>query len=1062
MVDSIAQSCSLLFSPIALREAINVLESQKKYLQAFTYVEELMRLKSKDGSRDVQEEASRRISRANKHALELSSTQQHQPALELLQRSCNLLSLVKEKILQASLKAQTCSNMSVIHKDLNEHKLSLQCLEEAEACLKLVGDEEGLVFCHLNMSSAWSALGKYGRAKECAERAVKVAQTLAAELSASDRAMDKTAILGLAYFNVGLQEEHLKNEEKACESYAKSKKLTEGDPKALDEFKIKANNRASYSTNNRNIKFGNRKSVDQVSNKISTEEVGSQRKVINTNGRIKKKVTINVASPIKASTASKFYPKNNSTNVKPNTTHRKLILNVKTRNGASYYNTSRDVRTAQEERSTNTHDRSIEEREGNKVGKRVLIRDKLKSEIMSDLKTKMPKHKAKQGCYLNADSVEELNLCRDTNLFEWSDDGDESVRPSKAMRAWDERKAFGKAELGRQKAAASYRTLPKSAFGADGPCVGAEEDSDASQERVALCSNDSQGSDEEIVALPNLNQYTKRRNTAASSTNRMRESNKKFQNKGIPNIRKELPAKGSRSRRGRENVRFRTQSPEYRNFIDDASSSYENEDLHYYKHSNRLANSRKNKLTIDTKVISISKYNTQKPVLDIDKKTFILNDEKAYRRKVLASSKSQRSNKVHSLDKAAKIDTSQARYKNSEVEQLKKQLRIRNIKIAEKCLSKSNRKQSTISTKHKPVRNEKLMYILDHKMRPKELLNKNAGRNDDGVFYSINPGLNDALEITNSMASANADDISLSTSQIIYAPNKYPMEERKRAESQSFLNDKSKSQDETIAETSLIENSYPIILEQSYEEDKSEVYDRQRESESNSSKKRMRIELKRNCEEYLDDVELVDGSPIESTKKKLAAVIKLQAVFRAYKARKEHGILKEISVIKSDYRRNEEKRAEILAILYLQQRGVLEVDFVRCEDSRLVHCHKCSCPSELTASLLRVQWQQVMQKSEGNMAVDVNYLMELIGAKKSDLDSPARSVEKRPTQTRNNEESKRCEKNAVKDDSDDAVERDEDRIPQVNVRLANDSLPSPLETPGNNKQATNGASWPNK
>eukprot|EP00826_Nyctotherus_ovalis_P062641 TRINITY_DN9100_c0_g1_i1.p1 TRINITY_DN9100_c0_g1~~TRINITY_DN9100_c0_g1_i1.p1 ORF type:complete len:380 (+),score=97.25 TRINITY_DN9100_c0_g1_i1:126-1142(+) len=338
-------------------------------------------------------------------------------------------------------------------------------------------------------------------------------------------------------------------------------------------------------------------------------------------------------------------------------------------------------------------------------------------------------------------------------------------------------------------------------------------------------------------------------------------------------------------------------------------------------------------------------------------------------------------------------------------------------------------------------------------MEPQKLLNKNAGRNDDGVFYDINSDLYDTLEIRNSMASANADDLSLSTSQIRYTSNKYPMEEAKRAESQSFLNDKSKSQDETIAETSLIENSYPIIMEQSYEEDKSEAYNKQRESESNSSKKRLRIELKGNCEEYLEDAELVDGSPIESTKKKLAAVIKLQAVFRAYKARKEHGILKEISVIKSDYKRNEERKVEILAILYLQQRGALELEFVRCEDSRIIHCHRCVCPCELTISQLRMHWEHVMQKSEGNIAVDINSLMEQIGVNKEDLVTPTKSIEKRPTQAENKEESKKRESKAAEDDSNDAMEKDKDRIPKVNVRLANDSFLGPLKTPNNNKLA---------
>jgi tetratricopeptide (TPR) repeat protein len=214
--------------------------------------EELIKLKDRRGTKDLAQEINQRVKEGNKQAIELARAKKYKTALELLQHCEQCSNNINEQQLKASLKVLIYNSMSLIYKELDKYKLSLKCLERAVVYLKVIGDREGLIRCYLNISSTLSVLYNYSSAKVYAESAVAEAQKLVLELDVTNEEYtSRKTILGLAYFNVGLQEEHLKDDRKAYENYIKAKKLTEDD--TSKELKMKVKNKLNYYATNKSL-----------------------------------------------------------------------------------------------------------------------------------------------------------------------------------------------------------------------------------------------------------------------------------------------------------------------------------------------------------------------------------------------------------------------------------------------------------------------------------------------------------------------------------------------------------------------------------------------------------------------------------------------------------------------------------------------------------------------------------------------------------------------------------------------------------------------------------------
>eukprot|EP00826_Nyctotherus_ovalis_P047447 TRINITY_DN5458_c0_g1_i1.p1 TRINITY_DN5458_c0_g1~~TRINITY_DN5458_c0_g1_i1.p1 ORF type:complete len:343 (-),score=89.55 TRINITY_DN5458_c0_g1_i1:44-1072(-) len=307
------------------------------------------------------------------------------------------------------------------------------------------------------------------------------------------------------------------------------------------------------------------------------------------------------------------------------------------------------------------------------------------------------------------------------------------------------------------------------------------------------------------------------------------------------------------------------------------------------------------------------------------------------------------------------------------------------------------------------------------------------------------------------MVSASQAESSPNTSQSNPTEENHSKEDKMKnvkEEAKKVKLNLSKKASESASDKSLIDNSYPIIMEQPYEEDKSEypiddraipkadVNNQLNASFKEGTENLMIQEDYANCvEDYLKGVEADEA---QNNEREVSSAIKVQAAFRSHRARRNYKTHKEIRVIRSEYKSGKEK---LMVLIYLNKE-VIDFEFISCRGNKVVYSQKCLCLNDVDISKLRSCWMQTIKESKGEIPGDVNKLIEQIN---SQIGEPDESDDDNTlTQIKSMELSKCYIENLIEDSNNIIADNGKDNLEKSNEKLANDSLLDSIEIPYEN------------
>ncbi len=215
-------------------------EEQKKYTQALAYAEDLIyRIYKKEGSpKAAVPYVSSAVYRSNKNSMELLQAGKPKSSLRLLHRAEKLLGEFKCKEL-AFLTNLTYNNLACVHKRRGRLVSALKALEKGTAVCVEFNERENVSITHLNICAILSQLGNHSAAAEEAKKAAfqcqedfdRISLQLRANPNSAKLARDKlekTSLLAISYYNMGVQLEFLKNIREARDWYQKASRTVEG------------------------------------------------------------------------------------------------------------------------------------------------------------------------------------------------------------------------------------------------------------------------------------------------------------------------------------------------------------------------------------------------------------------------------------------------------------------------------------------------------------------------------------------------------------------------------------------------------------------------------------------------------------------------------------------------------------------------------------------------------------------------------------------------------------------------------------------------------------------
>lgn len=197
---------------------------------------------------------------ANRQSSELLNLKKPKTALKLLHRTESLIKKLDDEALKNSLKSLTYNSMACIYKETKQLQNALDCLEKAISLGIKSGEKGNLGVSYLNASAILNLIGNHAQSKGYAENAVKCVSDEIEELrnigTDPKKIQEKEALLGFAFLNSGIQDEHLGSLRSAITNYNNAKELTDNNPETSEDIKVKITNCIQNALRNYNSNRG--------------------------------------------------------------------------------------------------------------------------------------------------------------------------------------------------------------------------------------------------------------------------------------------------------------------------------------------------------------------------------------------------------------------------------------------------------------------------------------------------------------------------------------------------------------------------------------------------------------------------------------------------------------------------------------------------------------------------------------------------------------------------------------------------------------------------------------
>jgi len=263
--------------------AIKQFEDNHKYIQGFNYAEQLIIQMCQKGSSflAVIPYVNNTVYRANKNSMELLQQGKQKTALNLLLRAEKLLGSFKCKEL-AFLINLTYNNLACVYKRRGKPLAALKCLEKGTALCLEFNEKDNIAITHLNICAILSQLGNHKAASEeafkasiqCTEDLEKlrniIRQSKDPVLKVKKEYHEKMSLLGISYYNLGVQEEFIGNYKHALEWYQKACSIVEGNPEI--DLKLKSNFYTALKQATDKVKSGVAKKVKMANSVITKKD----------------------------------------------------------------------------------------------------------------------------------------------------------------------------------------------------------------------------------------------------------------------------------------------------------------------------------------------------------------------------------------------------------------------------------------------------------------------------------------------------------------------------------------------------------------------------------------------------------------------------------------------------------------------------------------------------------------------------------------------------------------------------------------------------------------------
>lgn len=218
-----------------------MLEAEKKYLQAFDYIERLLALQETALTpKAFQRELGHRIQKANKNSAELLVQGKGNSALKLLHRGEKLLDRVANDTVRLALQCFTHNSFASVYKVLGEPQRALRHLDAAIDLMRRSGRNENLGFSYLNGSAVLSVMGENEKARKYAQLAIgSIKAEIGREKAKGNqkKVLERQSLLGFGHFKLAAQEMKLGNVEEANKNYLQAQKLIENNPETSRTIK---------------------------------------------------------------------------------------------------------------------------------------------------------------------------------------------------------------------------------------------------------------------------------------------------------------------------------------------------------------------------------------------------------------------------------------------------------------------------------------------------------------------------------------------------------------------------------------------------------------------------------------------------------------------------------------------------------------------------------------------------------------------------------------------------------------------------------------------------------